>query len=563
MLANNPKGLTIEEVSKRLGLNRATAAKYLNSMRMSGQAEMRSLGPAKLFYLSNRLPLADLMSLSSDLILILDDGLFIQHVNEAFLGRFGLGLADLKGLRFEQTVLGVILRDVEPERLRHALEGADLVFECEAERAGVVRYYRARALPLVFDAGARGVGLILEDISVVRRYQQELETRVRARTFELERANRALEKANQALEREIEERRRTESRLAASRRTIEQIVETTPNLIYVYRTDTVRLCYVNRNLEAILGYPAAAACAEDSPGVLPLIHPDDRPAVEVHRAILDKARDGEVHEIEFRVRDAKGHFVLLRCRELVFERDDAGRPCRVIGTGEDVTDRRRVQEALRTANRQVQLLNGLTRNDILNQLNLLAASQRSLEGAVQDPAVQEHLDRERSAVEAIRRQITFTREYQHIGAAPPGWQAVGEVVDRALSGLDRRGVAVENGACGVEIFADPLVERVFSSLVDNALRHGGPITTVRFSCWRTEDGLVIACEDDGVGLPEDEKERVFERAYGRNSGYGLYLAREILAITGLSIGETGVPGEGARFEIRVPHGLFRAAPPSV
>ena len=70
---------------------------------------------------------------------------------------------------------------------------------------------------------------------------------------------------------------------------------------------------------------------------------------------------------------------------------------------------------------------------------------------------------------------------------------------------------------------------------------------------------MIACEDDGVGIPTDEKEQIFDRAYGRNSGYGLFLAREVLAITGLGIRETGTPGEGARFEILVPHGLCRSA----
>jgi len=69
--------------------------------------------------------------------------------------------------------------------------------------------------------------------------------------------------------------------------------------------------------------------------------------------------------------------------------------------------------------------------------------------------------------------------------------------------------------------------------------------------------MVISCEDDGVGLPESDKERVFDRGFGKNGGCNLFLAREILAITGLAIRETGRPGAGARFEILVPHGLSR------
>ena len=83
-LKNNPKGLTINELSKKISLNRLTTAKYLNSLVSPGGAEMRALGNAKLFYHTKRLPLANLLNLSSDLIIILDKELFIQDANNAF-----------------------------------------------------------------------------------------------------------------------------------------------------------------------------------------------------------------------------------------------------------------------------------------------------------------------------------------------------------------------------------------------------------------------------------------------------------------------------------------------
>jgi signal transduction histidine kinase len=76
--------------------------------------------------------------------------------------------------------------------------------------------------------------------------------------------------------------------------------------------------------------------------------------------------------------------------------------------------------------------------------------------------------------------------------------------------------------------------------------------------WRREgEDLVIVLADNGVGVPPGEKERIFSRGTGRNTGYGLFISREILSITGLSLAETGAFGEGARFEIRVPEGAFR------
>ncbi|MBW2674294.1 MAG: ATP-binding protein, partial [Deltaproteobacteria bacterium] len=68
---------------------------------------------------------------------------------------------------------------------------------------------------------------------------------------------------------------------------------------------------------------------------------------------------------------------------------------------------------------------------------------------------------------------------------------------------------------------------------------------------------VIAVEDDGVGVPAEIKEKIFERGVGSNTGYGLFLVQEILAITGISIRETGKEGTSARFEIIVPPGGWR------
>jgi Osmosensitive K+ channel histidine kinase len=107
----------------------------------------------------------------------------------------------------------------------------------------------------------------------------------------------------------------------------------------------------------------------------------------------------------------------------------------------------------------------------------------------------------------------------------------------------------------LEIFADRLVEKVFFNLIDNALRYGGPkMTAIRFSSRETDNGLVLVCEDDGAGIRVEDKARLFQKGFGKNTGLGLFLSREILAITGIAISETG---KGARFEMVVPKGAYR------
>jgi signal transduction histidine kinase len=99
---------------------------------------------------------------------------------------------------------------------------------------------------------------------------------------------------------------------------------------------------------------------------------------------------------------------------------------------------------------------------------------------------------------------------------------------------------------------------VFYNLIDNALRYGGEqMTTIQVSSQESDTGLTLLCEDDGVGITEEDKKRLFTRGFGKNTGLGLFLSREILSITGITITENGTPGKGARFEITVQKGGYR------
>ena len=197
LLKSNLKGLTIEEVSTRLSISRATAAKYLNSLVLTGQADMRNLGSAKLFYLTQRLPLKNLLSLSSDLILILDEDLFIQEVNDPFLSFFHLKKEDLKDRRIEQSPLANYFSEEHLSPIRDALGGTELSRDAQFDTGAGMRFYRMKFLPLVFEGGGRAVGIILEDITEMKKYQFELEERVSERTESLVRTNEALHENEQ------------------------------------------------------------------------------------------------------------------------------------------------------------------------------------------------------------------------------------------------------------------------------------------------------------------------------------------------------------------------------
>jgi signal transduction histidine kinase len=83
------------------------------------------------------------------------------------------------------------------------------------------------------------------------------------------------------------------------------------------------------------------------------------------------------------------------------------------------------------------------------------------------------------------------------------------------------------------------------------------VTSIEFSHNALNEGIVVIYEDNGGGVPAEYKEAIFDRKFFKHTGFGLFLSRTILGITGMKIRETGEPGKGARFEIIVPEGAFR------
>jgi PAS domain S-box-containing protein len=233
-----------------------------------------------------------------------------------------------------------------------------------------------------------------------------------------------------------------------------------------------------------------------------------------------------------------------------------GRP-HILSTVEDITERKSAEEALRQANRQLNLLTGITRHDILNKISVILGYLKVARKNCEDPAMFEYLGKMESATTAIRSQIEFTRVYQDLGTRKPRWIDLDTVMPRLQVPVSIKLNAEVNG---ISVFADPMLERVFFNLLDNSIRHGEHVTAIRVSSHPSGEDQVVVWEDDGIGIAADEKERIFERGFGKNTGLGMFLSREILSLTGITIRETGEPGKGARFEITVPKGMFRVRP---
>jgi len=542
-LGRNPKGMTIEEISQKLSINRGTAAKYLNLLVVSGQAEMRILGPAKLFSISQRVPLSQMLSVWTDLILILDEELFIQQVNDALLTYFQLERDQLMGVQFVHSPLAQYFTEDHLSILKAALEGEEKIFEEEINIHGKLHSFRIKVLPLVFDQGGKGIGAILIDITGIKAYQNDLEGKVKERTD-------LLNETNVELERRIREYKKIEKALVESEEKYRALVDNITEVIFKINDHGV-ITYISPAIAPICGFSPDEMLGR---AIADFVHSDD--LVSFTQG-LDKSKGGSTSPFEFRLVTKDGGLRWVHASGKAVEHAD--KPAGYQGMITDIHEQKRAEDTLRRANKQIVLLNSITRHDILNGITKLLAYLDIAKRQTKDAKLLELLDKEKEITNTIQHQITFTRDYQNIGIRPPQWKDIGISIRAAAADVNLGTTMLSVKVEKAEIFADDLIEKVFYNLMENSVQHGGKVTAITFSSKKKGKSFVLVCEDNGKGISKEEKELIFEHSRGGRINYGLFFSREVLSITGLTIKETGTAGSGARFEITVPEEMFRGA----
>ena len=289
-----------------------------------------------------------------------------------------------------------------------------------------------------------------------------------------------------------------------------------------------------------------------------LIHPDDRLTYDgVNFALMS----GSITEFEseLRLRTADGTWNWFALEGKAVEYDSTGRPQRVVGIIRDVQDKKQAESAIREANRKLSLLAGMTRHDIINQIQgLLFYSEEMMtsEYTVDEMVVMAGKINEMS--ETINRQINRTRIYEMLGTEPPEWLNIHYLADEIVTGMDNLGLIYQNESPMVEVYADYLFAEVIRTIVENT-RHAQGATTLVVRFAETDDGGILIIEDDGCGIPLRYKEKIFSHGFSKGSGSGLFIAREIAGVTGIELHESGEVGSGARFELRIPKSGYRFA----
>lgn len=350
------------------------------------------------------------------------------------------------------------------------------------------------------------------------------------------------------ISRDITDRKKAEEELKSSEQKFRGLVEDSATAIATIDLKG-RLTYVNKALADLLGY----SVQEMSGRVFKdFVHPDDRGRlVRLFLKIIVLRRDPR--KFEFRALRKDGAILRLMCRPTRLE--TAGKTVGFQAIVIDNTAEKRMLKRAEKMNEKLSVVGGLTRHDVNNKLSVILSTSYLLKQRLRDNQSLELVKEAESAVHQIEGLFEFARIYEKLGTEELAYVDAEKVFNEAARLFPSlKDIKIVNDCHGLTVFADSLLRQLFYNLVDNSLKHGEKPSRIRVFYKEKNDHLNVIYEDDGVGIPQAAKPKLFDEGYttGKGSSHGLYLVKKMMEVYGWTIQETGMPDKGAKFTITIP-----------
>jgi signal transduction histidine kinase len=221
----------------------------------------------------------------------------------------------------------------------------------------------------------------------------------------------------------------------------------------------------------------------------------------------------------------------------------------------DNTAEKHMLDRAEKMNEKLSVVGGLTRHDVNNKLSTILSTSYLLKQRLRDNQSLELVKETESAVHQIEGLFEFARIYEKLGTEELVYVDAEKVFNEAARLFPSlKDIKIVNDCHGLTVFADSLLRQLFYNLVDNSLEHGEKPSRIRVFYEEKNDHLNVIYEDDGVGIPQAAKPKLFDEGYttGKGSSHGLYLVKKMMEVYGWTIQETGMPGKGAKFTITIP-----------
>ncbi len=320
----------------------------------------------------------------------------------------------------------------------------------------------------------------------------------------------------------------------------ETMVETVGDGVYVLDED-FRFVTVNEAMTELSGYGREQLVG--SPASVVLDESDAEKALAARDELRDADRD--VESIDLEVQTADGDSVPCEVRFRLIT-DDDGTYRGTAGVIRDVTERKQYERELERQNEQLEQFAGVVSHDLRNPLTVARERTDLLAETGEDvhyQKVQAAHDRMDDIIEDV---LELARQGRPIYDPEP-------VDAAAVTRAAWSAIQTTDGTLTVETDASILADRsrlqsLLENLLSNSLQHSDHAVTVRVGC--DDQGLFVA--DDGPGIPEDDREQVFEAGYTTGedgTGFGLNIVETIAQAHEWTVAVTESESGGARFTV--------------
>ncbi len=224
----------------------------------------------------------------------------------------------------------------------------------------------------------------------------------------------------------------------------------------------------------------------------------------------------------------------------------------LIVTGQDITERKEVEE-------REDFLHSMLRHDIRNKTQVIQSYQSMLKDYDLPEEALEYLENANRAAKNNMKLIEKIRALKDIKEEDEIKNVnIGQVIKNRIRSniVDdlRKDIDIEIEDIDFEVRAGPLIGQVFLNLVENSVKHCN-CERIKISGKEADGKIIVSVEDDGIGVPEDEKEKIFERGYKSGetggTGLGLFLSKEITESYGGKIEVEDSKHGGARFNVHL------------
>jgi two-component system, cell cycle sensor histidine kinase and response regulator CckA len=380
--------------------------------------------------------------------------------------------------------------------------------------------------------------------------------------------------------RDMTARRRDEENLRESKHFAESIAENSTSIIYLYDLQTSKSVYSNRNAAEALGFTQAQIMEMGDTFLPMMMHPEDLPRIVQQHTAYAEVTDNRVFDLEFRMKDAAGDWHWMWARETVFNRQANGAARQILGTAQDITQRKRLEEQLFQSQKMetVGKLAGGIAHEFNSILTAIIGQSELLSGDL--PAGSPLIKNTTEISKAASRAATLTRQLLAYGRKQllqPEILDLNSIVagmESTLHHLVGRGTDVSlvfAGPQSVKADAGQIAQVIMHMVMNahDAMPNGGKLTLETTSVSFDEEGagfnpelkpgdyVMLAITDTGTGMSEEVRGRVFEpffttKGVGQGTGLGLSTCYGIIKQSGGHISVYSEPGRGTSFKVYLP-----------